>query len=97
MSDEFVTKKEFDNLKEEVKDMRNEMLEDRKLLQNIDKKIDVINSKVTTSETIEDLKFKPLEKRVSNIEATQDWLRKSVIGSIITIIVGAVIFVIKMM
>lgn len=97
MNEEFVTKKEFDNLKEEVKEIKQEMVENQKLLQSIDKKIDVINSKVTTSETIEDLKFAPLKKRVEILEQNQDWIRKAVISSIITIIVGAVVFVIKMM
>lgn len=97
MDEEFVTKKEFDNLKEEVKEIKQEMVENQKLLQSIDKKIDVINSKVTTSETIEDLKISPLKKRVEILEQNQDWIRKAVISSIISIIVGAVIFVIKMM
>ena len=97
MSDEFVTKKEFDNLKEEVKEIKQDMIENQKLLQSIDKKIDVINNKVTTSETIEDLKIKPLEKRVTILEETQSWLRKTVVASVISIIIGAVVFVLKMM
>jgi predicted nucleic acid-binding Zn-ribbon protein len=97
MNEEFVTKKEFDNLKEEVKEIKQEMVENQKLLQNIDKKLDVINSKVTTSETIEDLKIAPLKKRVENLEQNQDWIRKAVISSIISIVVGAVVFVVKMM
>lgn len=97
MNEEFVTKKEFDNLKEEVKEIKQEMVENQKLLQNIDKKIDVINSKVTTSETIEDLKIAPLKKRVENLEQNQDWIRKAVISSIISIVIGAVVFVVKIM
>ena len=111
MEDSFVTKKEFENLKEdtiitkkalenlkeEVKEVKTDMIEDRKLLQSIDKKIDIINNKVTTSETVEDLKLKPLEKRVNKLEETQEWLRKTVITAILGLILEVVIFVIKMM
>ena len=42
-------------------------------------------------------KFRNLEKRVEKLEDTQKWLWRTVAGSIITIIVGTITFVVKMM
>ena len=97
MSEEFVSRNEFDALKEEVNEIKKEMAESNKLLQAIDKKIDVINEKITTADKIDDLKFSPLEKRVGTLEDNQKWLTRTVIGSVIAIIGEVVMFVIKMM
>lgn len=37
------------------------------------------------------------EKRIKKLEDTQNWLWKTIIGAIITTVIGAIIFVIKMM
>ena len=97
MSEEFVGRNEFEQLKAEVKEIKLEVAESSKLLQMIDKKLDIINEKVITADKIDDLKLTPLEKRVSSLEDTQKWLRRTIFGGIITIIVGAIVFVVKMM
>ena len=97
MSEEFVTRTEFNQLKSEVNEIKQEVAESSKLLQMIDKKLDIINEKIITADKIDDLKLTPLEKRVSTLEDTQKWLRRTIFGGIITIIIGAIVFVVKMM
>ena len=97
METEQVNRAEFNLLKEEVNQIKQDMIESQKLLQMIDKKIDVINEKIITADKIDDLKFTPLEKRVETLEDNQNWLRKTVLGEIIALIGGAVVYVIQIM
>lgn len=97
MSEEFVSKTEFNLLKDEVNEIKKEMAESQKLLLAIDKKIDIINEKIVTSDKIDKLQFTPLEKRVENLEDSQKWLRRTLIGEILAIISGAVVYVIQIM
>lgn len=83
MSEEYVLRDEFNNLKAEVQEIKEEVSEYRKLLLQIDKKIDVINEKLVNGEKIDELKLKPLDKRIDKLENSQDWLWKTVIGSIL--------------
>ena len=94
---EFVNREEFTALKEEVKEIKQDMVESNKILQEIDKKIDVISEKIINSETVSSLKIEPLEKRVTKIEDSQLWLRRAVIGGVFAIISEAIVFIIKLM
>lgn len=96
MSEDVVSRAEFNQLKQEVNEIKSEMAESSKLLQAIDKKIDVIDAKIVTADKIDDLKLTPLEKRVETLEESQKWLRRTIVASIISIVIGAVVFVIKM-
>ena len=64
------------------------------LLQEIDKKIDVINEKVSNSAEIGDLKIKPIEEKVNNIQDNNKWLWRTMVGAIIGLLIEAV-FTIK--
>lgn len=97
MSEEYVSKAEFNLLKEEVNDIKKDMDESQRLLLAIDKKIDIINEKILTSDKIDKLTYSPLEKRVETLEDNQKWLRRSLIGEVITIIGGAIVYVIQIM
>lgn len=97
MPEEFVGRKEFEALKEEVNEIKNSMSENSKLLQEIDKKIDVISEKLANSDKIEALKFSPIEKRIEALEESQLWLRRTIIGEIIAVVVAAIIYAIKNM
>lgn len=97
MNEEFVGRKEFDSLKSEVNDIKKDLAESQKLLTQIDKKLDVINEKIITSDKIDDLKLAPLEKRVDKLEESQLWLRRTVIGELLTIVGAIVVYVIKVM
>lgn len=96
-NEEFVTKTEFNNLKEEVKSIKQDLDDSQKLLIEIDKKIDVISEKIISNNKIEDLKLTPLEKRVTKLEDSQLWLRRTIAGSIIAIVFEAIVFAIKLM
>lgn len=89
--EEFVKREEFENLKEKVSKMEEELTESNKLLQSIDKKIDIISEKIVSSDKIDDLKFKPIEDRVQKLETSRDWLWKAV-GSTLVGLVLKVIF-----
>lgn len=97
MAEQFVKQAEFQALKKEVQEIKTDLAQSEKLLQLIDKKIDVINEKLISANTINELKIKPLEKRVEKLEDSQIWLRRAVLGSAITLIVEAIIFVVKLM
>lgn len=97
MSEEYVSKAEFNLLKEEVNDIKKDMDESQRLLLAIDKKIDIINEKILTSDKIDKLKYTPLEKRVETLEDNQKWLRRSLIGEVLAIISGAIVYAIQLM
>ena len=67
------------------------MTEYRSLLQQIDKKIDVIGEKINNGEKIDELKIQPIEKRLQKLEDNQGWLWKLCASIIITGIIGAII------
>lgn len=91
MSEEFVSKDEFNSLKSEVQELKEEVTEYRGLLQQIDKKIDVIGEKINNGEKIDELKIRPIEKRLQKLEDNQGWLWKLCASIIITGIIGAVV------
>jgi hypothetical protein len=97
MSENYVTREEFENLKEKVVYLETEVTESKKLLQTIDKKIDIINEKIVTADKIEELKLAPIIKRIEKVEEGTKWLSRTVIGSIITVVIGAIVYVIKQM
>lgn len=91
MSENFVSRNEFNGLKQEVQELKNEMDENKKILVVIDKKIDVITEKIANGEKIDELKLQPIEKRITKLEENQSWLWKLCASIIITGIIGAVI------
>ena len=88
---DFVIREEFDALKNEVKEIKEEINEYKGLLQQIDKKIDVITERVSNGAKMDELKLQPLNKRVEKLEENQGWLWKLCASIIITGIIGAVI------
>lgn len=95
MSDDFVSKNEFNALKEEVNEIKKEMAESGKILQAIDKKIDIINEKIITADKIDDLKFTPLEKRVKILEESKTWMWRTIGASILGILIKIIFDVSK--
>lgn len=87
MAEEYVSREEFNTLKKEVQDIKKEMAENQKILQDIDKKIDVIAEKIVSGEKIDELKLQPLARRVDKLEENHSWLSKTVAGTIIGIII----------
>lgn len=91
MSEEYISRNEFNGLKQEVQELKEEVTEYRGLLQQIDKKIDVIVEKIANGEKIDELKIQPIEKRLQKLEDNQGWLWKLCASIIITGIIGAII------
>lgn len=91
MSEEFVSRNEFNNLKNEVQELKIEVNEYKGILTQIDKKIDVIGEKIANGEKIDELKIQPIEKRLQKLEDNQGWLWKLCASIIITGIIGAVV------
>ena len=92
MSEDFVSRNEFNSLKQEVQELKEEVGEYRGLLQTIDKKIDVIGEKINNGEKMDELKLQPIINRVNKLEEAQSWTIKTVAGTIIGIII-AVLFI----
>ena len=104
MDKDYVDRNEFNQLKEEVNEIKADLTKSTELLQKIDKKIDIIDTKVVTADKIDDLKLTPLEKRVDTLEKRTDtieegnkWLRRTIATTVIGVVIGALVFVIKMM
>ena len=97
MAEEFVGRKEFESLKNNVEKIQNDMIQNAKTLASIDGKIDIIKERLTSADEISDLKMKPLNERVSNLEDNQKWLWRTTTGAIITLILGIVVAVIKIL
>ena len=95
--EDYVKRSEFDNLKNQVERLEGEMDESSKLLQAIDKKIDVISEKIVTADKIDTLKLTPLERRVDTIEDGQKWMRRTILSELVGIVIAAVIYVVKVM
>lgn len=89
-----VSRQEFDTLRKDVDELKEELNNSKEILQKIDKKLDVISEKMTSSEKIEELKYAPLEKRVDKIEDNSKWLWRTIAGALIGIVITA-IFAIK--
>ena len=95
MSEEYVSRNEFNTLKSEVQELKEEVGEYKQLLMQIDKKCDVITEKIANGEKIDELKLKPMENRVSKLENSQDWLWKTTIGSILGLAIKIIFDVTK--
>lgn len=86
-----VSREEFDNLKSDVETLKRELDNSKELLTKIDKKLDVISEKFSNSREIEELKLKPLEKRVGDIEDNNKWIWRTVTGTILAIIINGIV------
>jgi predicted nucleic acid-binding Zn-ribbon protein len=79
----YVDRKEFEALKEEVKEIKLEMTKNADLLQSIDKKIDIINEKILNTKQMEELKLNPLKEKIEKIENNNSWLWRTITATII--------------
>ena len=64
MAENYVKREEFEALKKEVKEIKDSMAKNAELLQDIDKKVDIIAEKISSSNEIEELKIKPIKDKV---------------------------------
>lgn len=87
MSDNLVSREEFNNLKQEVQELKLEMNENRGILQQIDKKIDVITERISNGDKIDELKLRPINERIKKLEESHQWLQRTVGATIIGILI----------
>lgn len=87
MAEEFVNRSEFNSLKEEVQELKAEMSENKTLLTTIDKKIDVITERISNGDKIDELKLKPITKRLDAVEDNQKWTNRTLWATIIGVAV----------
>lgn len=86
LNSNYVSREEFNNLKLEVQNLKEEIGENKKILTEIDKKLDVIAEKINTGEKMDELKLQPLIARIAKLEENQGWLAKTTAGAIIGIV-----------
>lgn len=90
MGEEFVKREEFNNLKNDVERIKEEMSENAKTLHSIETKIDVITERLVSSDKIDELKITPLEKRLTKLEDNQSWLWRAFGTALIGVLVKVV-------
>ena len=78
MSEQYVGREEFENLKKEVEEIKNELSKSSEILQKIDKKTDVIFEKIESSNRISDLQNERIE---TNIMGKLEPLKKDILAN----------------
>ena len=102
MSEDFVSRDEFNGLKQEVQELKLEFNESKNILIMIDKKIDVITERLENTTKVSDLqnknietritsKLEPMQKEIDEIKDSRKWLWRT-IGAVIIGIVIKIIF-----
>lgn len=87
MAESYVSRKEFESLKKEVDEIKKTMSINAEILQKIDKKVDIIDEKISNANEREELKIGPINERIKKVEDNQTWLWRAV-G---TVLIGIII------
>ena len=90
MPETYVSREEFNNLKLEVQELKDEVNEYKGLLQQIDKKIDVIAERISNSDKMDELKLQPITSRVQKLEENQSWMVKTIGATIVGIVIKVI-------
>ena len=78
MSENFVSRIEFNDLKSEVQELKVEMQENKGILTQIDKKLDVITERIENTTKLSDLQNENIETRItSKLEPIKKDIQKS--------------------
>lgn len=87
MAENFVSREEFNSLKQDVQELKIEVNEYKGILTQIDKKCDIITERISNGDKIDELKLKPITKRIDNLEDSHKWLQRTVGATIIGILI----------
>lgn len=94
---EFVSREEFENLKSEVAEIKDELSKSGELLINIDKRTDVILEKLDNLDKVSNMQIEPLKKDITKntedikeIKSNNQWLWKTIGATIIGIVVKVI-------
>ena len=99
---EFVSREEFENLKSEVAEMKEDLSKSSELLINIDKKTDIIFEKLDNFDKVSTMQIEPLKKDITKntedikeMKSNNQWLWRSLLGTIIGIVIKIIFDVYK--
>lgn len=99
---EFVGREEFENLKSEVAEIKEDLSKSSELLINIDKKTDIIFEKLDNFDKVSTMQIEPLKKDISKntedikeIKSNNQWLWRTSLGTIIGIVIKIIFDVYK--
>ena len=99
---EFVSREEFDNLKLEVAEIKEEMSKSSEVLQSIDKKTSNIFEKLDNFEKVSNMQIEPLKKDINNntesikeLKANSQWTWRTIASVIIGIVIKIIFDVYK--
>ncbi len=102
MDNEFVSREEFDNLKLEVAEIKEEMSKSSEVLQSIDKKTSIIFEKLDNSEKVSNMQIEPLKKDINNntesikeLKSNSQWTWRTIASVIIGIVIKIIFDVYK--
>ena len=91
---EFVGREEFENLKTEVAEIKEDLSKSSELLINIDKKTDIIFEKLDNFDKVSTMQIEPLKKDISKntedikeIKSNSQWLWRAILGTVIGIVI----------
>lgn len=91
---EFVSREEFENLKSEVAEIKDELSKSGEMLQNIDKRTDIILEKLDNFEKVSGMQIEPLKKDIikntediKEIKSNNQWLWRTSLGIILSIVI----------
>lgn len=96
MSNEVVSRKEFEKLEQKVNELEDTIVKNSSLLNQIDKKVDGILIKLEDGNTINNLTLQPINARVSKLEENQAWLWRTSGAAIIGIVIKLIFDVTKL-
>lgn len=102
MANEFVSREEFDNLKLEVAEIKEEMSKSSEVLQSIDKKTSIIFEKLDNFEKVSNMQIEPLKKDINNntesikeLKSNSQWTWRTIGGTIIGVVIKIIFDVYK--
>ena len=102
MTNEFVSREEFNNLKSEVAEIKEEMSKNSEVLQSIDKKTSIIFEKLDNFEKVSNMQIEPLKKDITKntedikeIKSNNQWLWRTSLGIILSIVIKIIFDVYK--
>lgn len=97
MAGEFVSREEFDSLKKEVAEIKEEFDKSTDLLNKIDKKTDIIFEKLDNFSRVSNMQIEPLKKDIDKntedikeIKASNQWVWRTLASTIIAMIIKIV-------
>lgn len=88
---EFVSREEFENLKTEVAEIKEDLSKSSEMLKNIDKRTDIILEKLEGFNKISNMQIEPIKKDIEELKSNSQWIWRT-LASVIIGIIAKIIF-----